>query len=280
MKTLFGFLLFLITLGTYAQKITTMAYFDFSQSELSVSSQKKLEYFIDSLMTKNDILRINLFGHCDTIGNAQFNDSLSIKRVNTIKELLISKGIIDTVFKIQKGYGKQNPVNQNLSETDRSLNRRVEIVLYTKRKVPGKTLPQNKPTPIVQIDTTNLKVGSKIVLKNILFEGGMHVFLKSSYETLKELLALMQNNPTLKIEIVGYICCYPENGGDGYDIQTGRKNLSEARAEAVVGYLVSNGIDPKRLTYRGMGAKNKITAERTPEEESINRRVELIVISR
>jgi len=267
-------------MSTHAQKITTMAYFDFGKSELTTSTQNNLEHFIDSLLAKNDILRLNLFGHCDSIGDARFNDSLSLKRVSTIKDLLISKGIIDTVFKIQKGLGKQNPINQNLNEVDRSLNRRVEIVLYTKRKVPGKTLPQNKPSQIVNIDTTNLKVGSKIVLKNILFEGGMHVFLKSSYETLKELLSLMQNNPTLKIEIVGYICCYPESGGDGYDIQTGRKNLSEARAESVVGYLVSNGIDPKRLTYKGMGAKNKITAERTPEEESINRRVELIVLSR
>ena len=60
----------------------------------------------------------------------------------------------------------------------------------------------------------------------------------------------MQKNPGVKLEIKGYA---DELGGDDYNIK-----LSEKRAKAVFDLLVSAGIDPSRLTYKGYGEDTSV----------------------
>ena len=85
--------------------------------------------------------------------------------------------------------------------------------------------------------------------------------------------AAMEENPTLKIEIQGHICCDTENKY-GY--------IAEARAKAVYSYLISHKIDRKRLSFKGYGATRPIykIPERNAQEEDGNRRVEIMVVER
>jgi len=71
--------------------------------------------------------------------------------------------------------------------------------------------------------------------------------------------------------IQGHICCTSDNL-DGVNLLTGKRNLSEARAEAVYDYLVTNGIAKKRLKYEGL--KNKFPLDKG---DKFDRRVELKV---
>ncbi|HEX6913599.1 MAG TPA: OmpA family protein, partial [Chitinophagaceae bacterium] len=140
--------------------------------------------------------------------------------------------------------------------------------------------PANGEKLIEKITDTATRAGTNIVLKNINFYGGRHVFLPESYPALYELLHAMQTIPTLEIEIQGHICCL-DNPGDGLDIDTGEPNLSYNRARAVYEYLVEHGIDGNRMKYRGFGHRYPIIlVEETEEERTINRRVEIRILKK
>ena len=90
------------------------------------------------------------------------------------------------------------------------------------------------------IISNDVEVGDKITLPNILFHGGHNEFLSVSYETLELLVEELESNPEYHIRILGHVCCTPsrETSEDGMDLETGKKNLSMARAKAVYKYLI------------------------------------------
>jgi outer membrane protein OmpA-like peptidoglycan-associated protein len=104
----------------------------FKSNDFSLDNKSK--QLIDSLSKINDIERIFLQGHCDSIGNNEFNDALSVKRVNEVRTYYISKGFPEQLFEI-KALGKRASVNKNATQTERALNRRVEIEIFIKPKV-------------------------------------------------------------------------------------------------------------------------------------------------
>lgn len=81
-----------------------------------------------TLMEANPEMEIRLEGHTDNRGNPKLLKELSLKRVDAVKEYMISKGIeanrIQTI-----GYGAEKPVGRNSTDSGRGLNRRVEFVI-------------------------------------------------------------------------------------------------------------------------------------------------------
>ena len=86
---------------------------------------------------------------------------------------------------------------------------------------------------------------------------------------LKEIAKLLQQNPKLKLHVVGHT----DNVGE----LTYNMKLSQARAGAVVEELVSKyGVDAKRLKARGVGPLSPVVSNNTEEGRAKNRRVELV----
>ena len=117
----------------------------------------------------------------------------------------------------------------------------------------------------------SLQVGSTFVLHNIFFDYDKSVLLQQSYYELQQLLALLKSHPTMRIEVRGHT--------DGHGSLDYNQRLSENRAKAVVDYLVSKGVDPKRLHYKGFGKTQPIDTNATEEGRARNRRVEFVVLS-
>ncbi len=87
------------------------------------------------------------------------------------------------------------------------------------------------------------------------------------------ILELVVGNLKQKTEIVVEIAGYTDNTGDpGYNV-----DLSQRRAETVVGYLTRRGIDASRLTAKGYGADAPIADNDTAAGREKNRRVEMHV---
>ena len=82
----------------------------------------------------------------------------------------------------------------------------------------------------------------------------------------------MKLYPDLKIEIQGHT----DNTGDA----DANLSLSQSRAEAVMNYLVEQGIDESRLTAQGYGDTAPIDSNETDEGRQNNRRTELKIISK
>ena len=123
-----------------------------------------------------------------------------------------------------------------------------------------------------QQNINKLSVGSTLVLHDIYFQFDRSVILQQSYKELTKLLELMQDNPKLRIEIGGHT---DDKGSVEYN-----RRLSESRAKAVADYLISKGVDSKRLTYRGYGKSKPIEDNSTDEGRARNRRVEIKVLSK
>jgi len=114
------------------------------------------------------------------------------------------------------------------------------------------------------------KKGDKILLQKLIFRGGTSFLEVSSKPLLNELLRVMQDNPNLKIEIQGHVCCYPDR----------THSLSKERAQVVYEYLLDNGIKRARLRYKDFGGRNPVypIPEQNNEERNANRRVEIEVL--
>lgn len=123
-------------------------------------------------------------------------------------------------------------------------------------------------TPVAFTDS--LKVGSTFVLHNIFFDYDKATLLQQSYNELHNLITILQSHPTMKIEICGHT--------DGHGSIDYNQRLSENRARAVVDYLVSHGIDLRRLSFKGYGKSRPIDTNTTEEGRANNRRVEFVIV--
>jgi outer membrane protein OmpA-like peptidoglycan-associated protein len=111
----------------------------------------------------------------------------------------------------------------------------------------------------------------RIVTHGILFDTGSDVIRPESGPTLRAILALLQEAPTLRFSVEGHT-----------DNQGGPKvngPLSERRAAAVKAWLVKQGVSASRLTSKGLGQTKPIDTNDTAEGRANNRRVEFVKVS-
>lgn len=117
-----------------------------------------------------------------------------------------------------------------------------------------------------------IDVGTKIVLNNIFFATAKADLNPESTNELERLTKLMNEIATLKIEISGHT----DNVGSAELNQP----LSEARAKAVVDYLVSKGIAKSRMVFKGYGFTQPISENTTEQGRQLNRRTEFKILSK
>ncbi len=115
-----------------------------------------------------------------------------------------------------------------------------------------------------------LEAGTNIVLNNVLFESSSSKLKNSSYTELDKLVEILKKNPATKVEIVGHT--------DSQGSKRGNDRISKARADVVVKYLGSKGIDAKLLTAKGYGSSQPVASNDTAEGRAKNRRTEFKVI--
>ncbi|SDU53010.1 OmpA family protein [Desulfobacula phenolica] len=102
--------------------------FDFDKAVIRAQAYPLLDNVAD-ILEKNPGMGIDLHGHCDNIGTAEYNMGLSMRRANAVKQYLTGKGILENRMST-KGFGFTKPVEPNNTSEGRSLNRRVEIYPY------------------------------------------------------------------------------------------------------------------------------------------------------
>ncbi len=116
------------------------------------------------------------------------------------------------------------------------------------------------------IELKNIRIGSKIALRNVFFDTGKSGIRPESNSELNRLVKLMKDVPGLKIELSGHT----DNTGSASMNMT----LSQSRAEAVVAYLARNGIVKTRMTGVGYGPNRPVDTNDTSDGRQNNRRTE------
>ena len=84
---------------------------------------------VAELMKSDAALKIEIAGHTDNKGDAAKNQTLSEKRAEAVKKALVEKYGADAVRISTKGWGAEQPIEDNKTDDGRAVNRRVEIVL-------------------------------------------------------------------------------------------------------------------------------------------------------
>jgi OOP family OmpA-OmpF porin len=99
--------------------------FDFDRSDIRADARPVLDHAADILMEQADV-QVLVAGHTDSIGSAEYNLGLSIRRAEAVFRYLVNRGIAPERMRT-KGFGKTEPVADNSTETGRAQNRRVEL---------------------------------------------------------------------------------------------------------------------------------------------------------
>ena len=99
--------------------------FEFDSSNINPEAYPILDAAVET-MKNNPEYNLNIAGHTDAAGNADYNQRLSEKRANSVAKYLAEKGIeasrLTTI-----GYGETQPVADNETAEGRAKNRRVEF---------------------------------------------------------------------------------------------------------------------------------------------------------
>ena len=117
---------------------------------------------------------------------------------------------------------------------------------------------------------TPIQVGSTVRMNNLFFITGKSEINKWSYPELQRLADLMKKHIKMEVEISGH--------SDNIGSDKLNNSLSLERANAVRNYLISNGIDGKRLVAKGYGKTKPLVSNDTEEGRKKNRRVDFTIL--
>jgi len=101
--------------------------FEFNRAEVKPTAQASLRKLADFLMAYPG-RRVLIEGHTDNVGSDGYNENLSRRRAEAVAIQLEAMGVQQPRVTVV-GYGKQYPVAANTTDTNRALNRRVEVYL-------------------------------------------------------------------------------------------------------------------------------------------------------
>ena len=135
---------------------------------------------------------------------------------------------------------------------------------------PNETDATGLKTQITREAFDNAEIGDRFRLNQIYFEFNSSELLTMSYIQLDSLYNILEQKPTVRIEIRGHT---DNIGSEGYN-----KKLSVERAASVYNYLIEKGIPKTRMKYRGFGPNIPVADNSTEQGRELNRRVEILIV--
>ncbi|WP_348674658.1 OmpA family protein [uncultured Abyssibacter sp.] len=125
------------------------------------------------------------------------------------------------------------------------------------------------PKPGERLSLNGCGPGDVIVLRGVNFEFDKSVLTPNARTILDAVAAELNAYPDVTVELAGHT---DSKGAESYN-----QTLSEARAQAVLRYLVDRGVSPDRMTATGYGESQPVADNGTEEGRDLNRRTELTV---
>lgn len=118
---------FVLTEEGWSLGLPEQLLFEFDQAEISATNEVHLNKLAIQLK-KYDLNKLRIIGHTDNVGNAQYNLLLSQKRAQVVAQAFIKNQFLSENIKVI-GRGSSQPLNTNDTDSARSENRRVTIII-------------------------------------------------------------------------------------------------------------------------------------------------------
>jgi outer membrane protein OmpA-like peptidoglycan-associated protein len=232
--------------------ITGASMFEFDSAELNDEGKAAIDEYRKTLGPElTDAYMVITVGHTDNSGDKSYNMWLSLERAQSVAEYLVANGVDEAKVR-SIGLGPNDPIASNDTREGRIQNRRVDIYVVAELRALDRI--EFPSVSLFQRNSAELTEQGKASLdKNI--------------ATAKEIL-----QRATFIEIVGHT----DSKGDDED----NLKLSRQRAESVRNYLVSQGVDRRKMVTTGMGETMPIASNDTKEGRAANRRVQILVLGR
>ncbi len=265
MKYLCLLIIYFLCLGPFASgqsKLICTLYFENGESVVLVNEKTKL---LNSFVKLDTTRRYNLeiVAYANPIGNEKANLKLAENRANSVQTVILKR--LPNASLTIKPIGEIGSTN-----TD-------SLRFY--RKVDVFRSPYVKPKRNLAKD--DILIGESIVISGILFVGGSSELLSSSYKPLDSLVSVLKARGEYVVSLLGHLNPYGDDwykikGNENFDAvdnRTGLKNLSLARANVVMDYLIAQGIESNRVACFGLKGTQPINKV----EVGLNRRVEVVL---
>ena len=107
---------------------TILLFFRSGTSILTAESQKLLKEIVSAFQSRK-LPRANVIGHTDTIGRADGNFKLALRRANGIRQQLIDAGM-NAAGVAARSHGESDPIIKTADSVDEEQNRRVEVTIW------------------------------------------------------------------------------------------------------------------------------------------------------
>ncbi|MDR1737910.1 MAG: OmpA family protein [Candidatus Symbiothrix sp.] len=121
------------------------------------------------------------------------------------------------------------------------------------------SVPDTTKSEIYYVDFSLPSITKPVLIENIFYDFNKATLRKESQEALTELIALLDANPNVTIELAAHT---DRIGSEEYN-----NNLSQRRAQSVVDYLIKGGIAADRLTAKGYGKSQPTTVSKAMAEK-------------
>ena len=127
-----------------------------------------------------------------------------------------------------------------------------------------------------KMQITRLQNAVKVsVNSELLFPSGGWQMSPAAQQTIAKMAAILAPQQTTKIDVNGYTDNTPVGPELIRQGVTSNQILSQKRAENVMQYMISQGVNPNLVAAHGFGDANPVASNETPEGRAQNRRVEL-----
>ncbi len=114
----------------FAMDATTL--FDFDKSNLRPQGKAELDDLVAKVKSHQAVDSITITGHTDSVGTDAYNQKLSERRANSVRDYMIKDGIDTSLITSTTGMGESKPVASNDTAAGRQKNRRVEVVVESR----------------------------------------------------------------------------------------------------------------------------------------------------
>jgi outer membrane protein OmpA-like peptidoglycan-associated protein len=213
-------------------------------------------------LSSDPALDLQISGHTDPSELDADNTGaagLSYTRANAVRDYLIAHSIAERRLVI-RAVGATEPRDTNATSLGRTANRRVEFERVT--------IKVNSSGGRVVVTDTDVAI-----LDPVSFEPDNDVITRTSFPALDAVAATLQADPSiLLVEVQSHT---DERGDARFNLR-----LTEARALAVMNYLIAKGVDRARLVAQGYGGTQPLDASHNEAAWAKNRRVAFLVLKR
>ena len=103
-----------------------LVFFDFDKSAVDTSGQDVIQSVAAKIVARTDIKSVVVTGHTDSSGSNAYNQRLSLKRANAVKEALVEQGVADALIRVD-ALGEKDQLVATPNNTREPANRRAEI---------------------------------------------------------------------------------------------------------------------------------------------------------